>query len=423
MAVSKTKIDKSGQILSQAISASEDIYIEYEDYFDQYRKEHLLPLTETTLEIQKWLGNYGKKYYIAQRLKRKPQIIRKLCRLHVRLTQLQDIGGLRIIVDRNRDVDELVLFIRQYIDNSDFISIVRITDYRTTGREDTGYRALHIILDAHGYKLELQIRSKIQHYWAEGIERVSVIYGYYLKGYEGDDSVIKYFKSLSDVFHEIEIGREPSSAQKIFLDKAREQAEETIQNSDRRNVLQGYVHEGIIKALIDKESKSNTGFNNWILIFDWNSGCFVNWFVISRDPNEAIASYVKNERDYPHTDGYEVVMVGSSDIATVKETHRHYFGVDTYENILENLDSSIVNISKRMEIDTGSRQILMCLVTKKYWNKKISLDTLKNHYCKNVLTFDVSLQTLAEKQYIILHSSRGPVSLNIAFKTQIESCL
>ena len=100
MKITKSKIDKAGVALSKGEFRSEEDLIELENIFDEYRKSHLQPLSETTIELQNWLNSYGASYYIAQRLKRKPQIIRKLNRLSVRLTQLQDIGGCRIIVEK-----------------------------------------------------------------------------------------------------------------------------------------------------------------------------------------------------------------------------------------------------------------------------------------------------------------------------------
>ncbi|HGH6232230.1 TPA: RelA/SpoT domain-containing protein, partial [Neisseria meningitidis] len=129
---------------------------------------------KTTIDIQNILREYIGEYYIAQRLKRKPQIIRKLNRLSVRLTQLQDIGGCRIIVPTNRDVDKIYKFLSSKKDNLDFL-IKKVTDYREKGRDDSGYRALHIIIERENLNFELQIRSRIQHYWAESIEKTSVV--------------------------------------------------------------------------------------------------------------------------------------------------------------------------------------------------------------------------------------------------------
>lgn len=106
-------MDKSGLALAKGKYKDEIEFIELEDTFDEYRKAHLQPLSDTTMNIQRLLANYGRPFYIAQRLKRKPQIVRKLNRLSVRLTQLQDIGGCRIIVQKNSDVDKLFLYLKE----------------------------------------------------------------------------------------------------------------------------------------------------------------------------------------------------------------------------------------------------------------------------------------------------------------------
>ena len=142
---SRTKIDKAGLALAKGKFRDEVDYIDLEETFDEYRKAHLQPLSETTLELQQLLANFGAAYYIAQRLKRKPQIVRKLNRLSVRLTQLQDIGGCRIIVHRNSDVDKIYKFLCDSVGIQNVFIIDRATDYREKGRDDTGYRALHVI--------------------------------------------------------------------------------------------------------------------------------------------------------------------------------------------------------------------------------------------------------------------------------------
>ncbi|MBB3560137.1 ppGpp synthetase/RelA/SpoT-type nucleotidyltransferase [Rhizobium sp. BK512] len=424
MMYSKAKIDKAGSVLSKPPTEITEESIELEYAFDDFRKRHLAPLSELTLDIQKMLTEYGGRYYIAQRLKRKPQILRKLNRFSVRLTQLQDIGGLRIIVDKNTDVDNLIVFLEQKIQQQKSLYLKKKTDYREKGRDVTGYRSVHLIIESGKLNLELQIRSKIQHYWAESIERTSVIYGYLLKEQEGDTNVINYFKELSDIFFEMEAGRLPSVRQKLSLNALREVAEKIIKNSDRGNVLAGYVNDDIIKTLIEIEAKNPNGLNNWILVFDWSSGNFVTWDVVGRDPATAVETYIKYEKQYTEDRKFEVVLIGSSDIATVKQTHSHYFGIDSFEDILENLDQSIIGFSERMELDVGARQILAVMTRKKYWGEKeISPNTLKNHYCQTVLTFEASLKALADKGFLNQNSINGPVSLNIKKRSLVEQQL
>ena len=416
--ISRSQIDKAGSILTGSKIVSDEDFIKYEDIFDEYRKEHLPILTKITLDIQSLLTSDGKNFYIAQRLKRKPRIIAKLQRLSTRLSQLQDIGGLRIIVPQNKDVDNIYEFLKKRLKYD-----IRATDYRENGRENTGYRALHIIINTDKRCVELQIRSKFQHYWAEGVERTSVIYGYDLKSEEGDTDVFNYFKELSNIFYQIDKGNEPAPNKKLVLDKLREKAEAIIDSSDKKNILYGHTNQNIIKSLIDKEIKRRGKFNNWILIFDWNSGCFIDWHAVENDPDTAIKEYVSYEKLYPSASGYEVVLVGSSDVSMLQETHSHYFGIEAYENILENIDMSLVNIRKRIPIDTGARTILLAMVNRGYWNKNLSIKTLKNHYCKNLFGFEDSLRILRDKELVIMESDRGPVCLNISKKSEIESYL
>ena len=423
MALSKTKIDRAGVALAKNEFRTLDEGIELEDVFDDFRKAHLQPLTEFTLELQKWFSDFDTKYYIAQRLKRKPQIIRKLKRFSVRLSQLQDIGGCRIIVNDNLTVDRLHKFIVERSIESKAFSVDKTTDYRTKGRDDSGYRALHLLITHSGRSLELQVRSQIQHYWAESIERTSVIYGHHLKELEGDASVIGYFKALSDVFNEIENNRNPTSRQKIEIDKLRISAESIIKSSDKNKILGSFVNEDIIRTLSDIESKQG-GFNNWIFVFDWNSGAFTTWQIIGRDSSNATEAYVEYEKQFPAAKGYEVVMIGSSDVATVRKTHSHYFGIASYDSVLEKLDQSLVGFGKRMDIDSDARQILLTLYNKNFWNLKVcGLDTLKNHYCKSLMTFDASVNILQERGLTLMYPDRNAISLNSRKTNEINKYL
>jgi len=421
MKLSKSKIDRAGIALAKESYRNADEWIECEEILDEFRTEHLQPTTETTLELQAWLTEYESDYYIAQRIKRKPQIIRKLSRLSVRLTQLQDVGGCRIIVEKNSDVDRLLSFIKECVEKQSSLSIEKVTDYRERGRDITGYRALHVLLSRCGSSIELQIRSRIQHYWAESIERTSVVYGYSLKESEGDPAVIKYFQRLSDAFFELESGREPFATMKLEIDQLKEQSEAIIAASERGRVLDSYVNESIIKTLIEKELKSPSPINNWIIVFDWNVGSFISWDIVGRSPEDAMAAYIQYENAYPVEKHYEVVLIGSSKVATVRRTHSHYFGIETYGNILENIDQSIIGFSKRMDIDVGARQILIKLHTKHFWgDKAVGRDTLKNHFCANVITFDASLEVLIEKGLVHEKGKNGPISLNIKKRNEVE---
>ncbi len=375
---SKTKIDKSGKILSDQTRDYDEIALELDYVFEDYRKSHLDPLTRLTLLLQEWLQTYDQQYYIAQRLKRKPQILRKLRRFSVRLTQLQDIGGCRIVVGDNASVDSLANFLRDKFESTDQYRIERETDYRDWGRDDSGYRAHHIILSSSGLKLELQIRSTLQHYWSESIERTSVIYGFRLKEGEGDQIVLGYFKKFSDALHFLEQDKKLPPDFEIELQRDRENSEAIIGQTASADSISSHVNENIIKTMSEMERNAQGSLNNWILVFDWNDGNFVTWEMVGRDPNQATEVYSRYESQYPEEEKYEVVMIGSSDISSVKHTHSHYFGIEHHSSALEDMEQSIIGLTNRMSMDVGARRILSTLKRQGRWGKKtIKVDTLK----------------------------------------------
>lgn len=421
MALTKNKIDRAGAALAKDRFRDAEEMVELEDVFDEYRKAHLEPLSKTTLELQSWLNEYGTDYYIAHRLKRKPQIVRKLNRLSVRLTQLQDIGGCRIIVEKNSQIDEVLNFLKEKVRTTHDLRVTRITDYRERGRDITGYRSVHVLLERSDRKLELQIRSRVQHYWAESIERTSVIYGKHLKESEGDPAVISYFQRLSDSFYEIESGRAPSARSRIEIDKLKEQAEAIIRGSGPSKAIDSFVNEDVIKTLVETERRNPNPINNWIIVFDWNTGEFVSWDIVGKSPDEAIEAYVRYEHNFPAENNFEVVLIGSSRVATVRKTHSHYFGIEDYGKILESLDESIEGFTENGDLSVGSRQILLKLYTKHFWGKKaVAQETLRNHFCKDVRNFDTALDRLIERNLVICDSANGPVSLNIKMRNDID---
>lgn len=423
LGISKSAIDRAGRYLSQEREELTMEGLEYEDIFDRYRAAHLAPLTRLTLTIQDWLQRYGSPYYIAQRLKRKPQIARKLSRLSVRLSQLQDIGGLRIIVPNNSDVNKLVVFLNNELNSDDRFTIVRQTDYRELGRDTTGYRAIHIIISVNGLYAELQVRSNIQHYWAENIEKTSVIYGHLLKEGEGAREVLSYFKLLSDIFYKVESRVEVSSNEKMIFEEARIKAERTVLNDGRYKPKMGFVNEDIIKTMAESERSNPGAFNNWLLVFDWKEGVFQTWEKVNRDESDSAKKYAEYERQFLAKDGFEVVLIGSSDIKTVRQTHSHYFGISPPEGVLEGLDSSLAGLSSRMDVSVAGRRILSTLYRKHYWNtKSSSRETLKNHFCKGIVDFDNEMEALIERGLVQVRPL-GAISLDIKKKQVIEGYL
>ena len=415
--LSKSQVDKAGAFLrvhSNDVEINEE-YIKADEIFNEFRISHLEPLTNVTLKIQSWLETFSDNYYIAQRLKRRPQILRKLNRLNVRLSQLQDIGGCRIIVENNDVVDDLIAFIKSKLARSKYFKIKRITDYRENGRDITGYRAVHIIVERGNKILEIQLRSQLQHYWAESIERVSIIYRRFLKEMDGDPIVLEYFKAMSDLFHVIEKGKTPLVSELEQVNKLRERSEDIIKKSDSFNVLNCRVNEKFLLSMKEKEKKLKGNFHNWMLVFNWSTGDFQSWNLCERNISIASERYAGFEKTWCADDGYEVVMIGATSVETIKQTHSHYFGLQSYDKVLESLDESLTNVKIRYDIDYDCRNIIQSLYSKKSWGgKKVSIDTLKNHFCKDIKNNILmeKINRLVKDGFLLVDAKFTNVSLN-----------
>lgn len=422
--LSKARIDKAGSRLSNPNNILDEECLELEDVFDKYRELHLAPLSKLAADIQNALNSREIQYYIAQRLKRRPQILRKLRRFHSRLTQLQDIGGLRIVVENNKLSDEVSDVIDKFVLNKDNYILHRNTDYRPDGRDDSGYRALHKIVSCDGVKLEIQIRSRAQHCWAESIERTSVFYGKRLKEGEGSKVVHLYFKNLSNAFALIEKGNDLYQESLDTLSDLRSKSEEIIRRDGHSQIVDSEVNEDIIRTLIQIEASNPARTRNWILVFEWSTAKFITWQSVSLDPGEAVKEYAKYEKQFPEQKSYEVVLIGSSSIEVVRKTHSHYFGISSHDKILEDLGQHITKITDDNDLNKDSKKILSRMYRKKVWgmNKGIQVSTLKNHFCKDVSDFDRSINLLIELGYVINKGGAG-VTLNISKQAEIDALI
>jgi Region found in RelA / SpoT proteins len=107
------------------------------------------------------------------RVKREAGIIEKLRRQpSLPLSRMWDLGGVRIVRDMTRaEQDDL----RDRVVMCLADPSVKTLDRRASPRH--GYRAVHIVTQAQGCRVEIQIRTQLQHYWAELIETFAGAWG------------------------------------------------------------------------------------------------------------------------------------------------------------------------------------------------------------------------------------------------------
>lgn len=140
---------------------------------------------------------------VACRLKRTPSIVAKLRRFpEMQLGRMQDIGGLRVIVDSVEEVYKVWEGLQA--SRMKHEAIIPPHDYIKAPKPD-GYRSLHQVYryqskdhpELCGIKVEIQIRTQLQHAWATAVETLGVIEHESFKTGEGDGEYKRFFKLAS----------------------------------------------------------------------------------------------------------------------------------------------------------------------------------------------------------------------------------
>jgi ppGpp synthetase/RelA/SpoT-type nucleotidyltranferase len=138
---------------------------------------------------------------VAQRTKRLASITAKLDRLpNMKLTQMQDIGGCRAVVEQVGDVVKLAEY---YQKTSRIKHALATCDDYIEHPQPSGYRGTHLVYRYfsdkrntkiyNSLKIEIQIRSQYQHAWATAVETVGTFIQQALKSSIGEKDWLRFF--------------------------------------------------------------------------------------------------------------------------------------------------------------------------------------------------------------------------------------
>ena len=176
------------------------------EIINNWRSAHSLPLQIIKMNLLNRAKKIDKRAIIAQRLKRLSSIGAKLDKHKswMKLTQMQDIGGCRAIVENIHRVKRLIKSYdistaknpkRGHVLN-------KLNNYIADPKED-GYRSYHLVYryrsvaEKHqiynDMKIEIQLRSRLQHAWATASETVGTFSEQPLKSGGGKQEWRRFF--------------------------------------------------------------------------------------------------------------------------------------------------------------------------------------------------------------------------------------
>ncbi len=120
----------------------------------------------------------------------------------MQLSQMHDLGGCRAIVSDVNQVHELV---KSWEDSRTNAELTKTYDYIANPRK-SGYRDVHLVYRYrsdnpktevyNGLRIELQLRSALQHAWATAVEVAGTFTGQALKSGHGSEDWLEFFRLM-----------------------------------------------------------------------------------------------------------------------------------------------------------------------------------------------------------------------------------
>ncbi len=172
--LSKTQIDRLGDRLKAGSHTEEDLRL-----LDDYRRS----FDEAYEEVVRKIREYGE-LPTGRKAKTKQSITEKLKRESIRLSQMQDIAGCRIVVTDVVEQDRCVALL------TDIFPDASVIDRRD--KPSHGYRAVHVIVKVSEKFIEIQVRTFFQHLWAQLSEKASDVIDPAVKYGGGSDELQKF---------------------------------------------------------------------------------------------------------------------------------------------------------------------------------------------------------------------------------------
>ena len=282
--------------------------------------------------------------FTSRRLKRLTSILYKLdINPEMKLGGMQDIGGLRIVVPTVDALNRALDVLKENV--PDGFELVKVMNYIEIPKT-SGYRSIHFIYkfdsnnsDTNGMKVELQIRTKLQHSWAMAVETAGLITSTPLKSSQGSDEWLKFFKVVSSLFaikehlpiltEHIENGYDMKALMKILY-----------------NMNKAHNHCDTLKALrVSNIQAQKENYQNGYYILNINfKQQVVNVTAFSKK-NEEEATMMYSELEKQAQDSINaVVLVSVPKMKELQEAYPSYF-LNTTEFLMA-LDTMIENCEK-----------------------------------------------------------------------------
>lgn len=294
---------------------------------NNWRSSHAYPLNAIVMTLRNTARRFDRYSLVAQRIKRLLSIAHKLDRFDsMRLSQMQDLGGCRAILQNVATVRELVKYYRT--ESRQKHKIATVDDYIDKPKA-SGYRGVHYVFKYHsdnrsnkgyiGLKIEMQIRSRYQHAWATAVETVDMFSGQALKSSLGSEDWQRFFTLMGSVIAMREkmpsVPDTPSQRPKLLAELAEYASKLNV--SDR---LRGYR-----RAVRAMQAPTQTNSSYFLLQLDPTAGTLNVTGYPAEQIRAASERYTEAEKSAARDRGADAVLVSVESVTNLARAYPNYF--------------------------------------------------------------------------------------------------
>lgn len=311
-----------------------------------WRASHEHPLELAYTLLGKVAKPIDKEVIVAKRLKRTQSIVSKLKRMQgMKLKTMQDIGGCRAVVKNEKRVRKLV----RTLENKH--ADLRVKNNYIENPKADGYRGIHLTgrfpakKGPDQRKVEIQIRTKIQHSWATAVEIVDLFTGQTLKSNQGSPDWAELFVHagvMFSLFEEItpdilEKGDLSPSTQKILFDRLKRGTEKLSADELANSCEKLYLLSNKLDVLnrLDAFTKSlNVTESHWttaptdgyaLLEIDLKEGEVHSTIFESNKFDEAASKYLAAEKKSAEEPTWITALVSTSAVGGLRQAYPNYY--------------------------------------------------------------------------------------------------
>jgi hypothetical protein len=330
---SRKDVDRAGDVLLEPTIWKTEIDLALH-VINNWRSSHSYPLQVVKMTLLKRARAVLGSAVVAQRLKRLSSIHSKLARnKNMKLSQMQDLGGCRAVVGTVAEVHSVVkkYEVSRAKNPTARSELVKKYDYIAEPKTD-GYRSIHFVFKYksasknrevyNGLRIEVQVRSNLQHYWATAVETVSTFTGQALKSNVGDDRWKRFFALMGTAIA-IREKCPPVPNTPTNKNELREELRDLSRCLHVENVLSGWGK--AVNIVEDQSDKSHV----FLMVLNSEVRTVRVRGFSQADRSRASEEYLRLETENKDKPEIQTVLVSVDSIQALRTAYPNYF-LDTH---------------------------------------------------------------------------------------------